>query len=139
MSKFHRRCVTGFDRPGRVFPRTLHPGMSPPYCSNTFKGLIMKNVIDFLTGNQVILAVAVIVSLMIVFSFAKKIIHFLLVLVALAVLYVAWVSWHGGNPVEKAGKVEQSVKGAVHKGDGMFKSIQGFFKHDDPSPGKDKE
>ncbi|HWR00660.1 MAG TPA: hypothetical protein VN371_02270 [Chlorobaculum sp.] len=99
----------------------------------------MKHVIDYLTGNPVILGIAVIVSLMIVFSFAKKIIHFLLVLVALAVLYVAWVSWHGGNPNEKAGKVEQSVKGVVHKGDGMFNWIQGLFKHDDPSPGKDKE
>jgi hypothetical protein len=99
----------------------------------------MKNVIDFLTGNPVIFGIAVIISLMIVFSFAKRIIHFILVLIAIAVLYIAWVSWHGGNPVEKASKAEQSVKGAVHKGDGMLKTIRGLFKHDDPTPGKDRE
>jgi ABC-type bacteriocin/lantibiotic exporter with double-glycine peptidase domain len=99
----------------------------------------MKNVIDFLTGNPVIFGIAVIVSLMIVFSFAKRIIHFILVLIAIAVLYIAWVTWHGGNPVEKATKAEQSVKGAVHKGDGMLKTIQGLFKHDEPAPRKDRE
>jgi hypothetical protein len=99
----------------------------------------MKNFIDFLTGHPVIFGIAVIISLMIVFSFAKRIIRFLLVLAALAVLYIAWVSWHGGNPVEKATKAEQSVKGAVHKSDGMLKTIQGLFRHDDPAPGKDRE
>ncbi|NTW51475.1 MAG: hypothetical protein HGB22_02625 [Chlorobiaceae bacterium] len=113
--------------------------MSPPYCSNTYNRRIMKNAIDFLTGNPLILGIAVIISLMIVFSFAKKIIHFLFVLVAIAVLYVAWVTWHGGNPMEKAGKAEQSLKGAVQKGDGILKSVKGLFRHDDPSPGKDKE
>lgn len=94
----------------------------------------MKNIIDFLTGNPLILGIAVIVSLMIVLSFARRIIHFLFVLAAIGVLYIAWVTWHGGDPVEKATKAEQSVKGAVHKGDGMFRSIQGLFRNDHPTP-----
>ncbi len=110
--------------------------MSPPYCSNIFKELTVKNIIDFLTGNPLILGIAVIVSLMIVFSFAKRIIRFLLVLAAFAVLYVAWVTWHGGNPIEKAGKIEKSVMEVVHKGDWMFNWIKELFKQNDPTPGK---
>jgi FlaA1/EpsC-like NDP-sugar epimerase len=99
----------------------------------------MNKFIDLLTANPVILIVAVLVSVIIVLSFAKRIIRFLLVLLAIAVLYAAWVIWHGGDVKEKAGKAEQSVHGAVQKGDSLLKQFQGLFKHDDKTPGKEKE
>jgi|GEM_PF-241849 len=98
----------------------------------------MNTIIEFLTGHPVVLGIAVVISLMIVLSFARRIIHFLLVLAALGILYVAWVSWNGGDPSEKAGKAGQSVRQAVHKeGKGLLKSaIDGLFRNDDQQPQK---
>jgi threonine/homoserine/homoserine lactone efflux protein len=91
----------------------------------------MTNSIDFLTSHPVILGIAVVISLMIVLSFARKIIHFLIVLAAMAILYIAWESWHGGDPKDRANKASQSVQQAVHKSEGVIRTIDGFFRHDD--------
>lgn len=98
----------------------------------------MTNIIDYLTGHPLILGIAVVISLMIVLSFAKKIIHFLVVLAAFAILYLAWVSWQGEDPKGKADKAGQSVQQAVHKSEGVIRAIDGFFRHDD-RPRNDRE
>ncbi|NTU52503.1 MAG: hypothetical protein HGA97_02140 [Chlorobiaceae bacterium] len=91
----------------------------------------MTALIDYLTGHPLILGIAVVISLMIVLSFARKIIHFLMVLAALGILYVAWVSWHGGDPKDKAHKAGQKAQQALHQSGGVIKAIDGFFRHDD--------
>jgi len=93
----------------------------------------MTTIINYLTAHPVALGIAVIISLMIVLSFAKRIIRLALVLIAIGILYVAWVSWHGGNPAEKAQKASKSVKEAVHKGEGVMKAVDWLFKSDDQS------
>ncbi|MBN1929602.1 MAG: hypothetical protein JW764_08690 [Chlorobiaceae bacterium] len=91
----------------------------------------MTTIIEYLTSHPVALGIAVIISLLIVLSFARRILRFSLVLVALGILYVAWVSWHGGDPAEKAQKAGKTVKEAVHKGEGVMKMFDWLFKSDD--------
>jgi len=93
----------------------------------------MTTIINYLTAHPIALGIAVIISLMIVLSFARRILRFALVLFALGILYVAWVSWHGGNPAEKAQKASQTVKRAVHKSEGAMKAVDWLFNHDDQS------
>lgn len=96
----------------------------------------MTTIINYLTSHPVALGIAVIISLMIVLSFARRIMRLALVLIALGILYVAWVSWHGGDPAEKAQKASQTVKQAVHKGEGVMKVVDWLFKSDDDRPRK---
>lgn len=99
----------------------------------------MTTIINYLTAHPIALGIAVIVSLMIVLSFARRILRFALVLFALGILYVAWVSWHGGDPAEKAQKASKSVKEAVHKGEGVMKAVDWLFKRDEERPRKEWE
>ncbi len=96
----------------------------------------MTTIINYLTAHPVALGIAVIISLMIVLSFARRILRFALVLAALGILYVAWVSWHGGDPAEKAQKASRTVKQAVHKGEGVMKVVDWLFKRDEERPRK---
>jgi hypothetical protein len=97
----------------------------------------MTTIINYLTSHPVALGIAVIISLMIVLSFAKRIIRLALVLIAIGILYVAWVSWHGGDPAEKAQTAGKTVKTAVHKGEGAMKVVDWLFKSDNDHPQKD--
>ncbi|RXK88669.1 hypothetical protein EST62_02060 [Chlorobaculum sp. 24CR] len=99
----------------------------------------MSDLINYLTAHPLLLGVAVIFSLLIVLSFARRILRFLLVLVALGILYVAWVSWHGGDPAEKAQKAGKTVKEAVHKSEGVMKAFDWLFKRDEERPRKEWE
>jgi uncharacterized membrane protein YphA (DoxX/SURF4 family) len=91
----------------------------------------MNTIINYLTSHPIVLGIAVIISLMIVLSFARRILRFALVLIAIGILYVAWVSWHGGDPAEKAQKAGKTVKSAVHKGQGAMKAVDWLFRSDD--------
>ena len=99
----------------------------------------MTTIINYLTSHPIALGIAVIISLMIVLSFARRIVRLALVLIAFGILYVAWVSWHGGDPAEKAQKAGTSVKSAVHKGEGVMKVVDWLFKSDDQPEEKGKK
>ncbi|NTW54095.1 MAG: hypothetical protein HGB15_04920 [Chlorobaculum sp.] len=105
--------------------------MWPRFCSNIYDYRTMTTIINYLTSHPIALGIAVIISLMIVLSFARRILRLALVLIAFGILYVAWVSWHGGDPAEKAKKAEKSVKETVHKGEGAMKVVNWIFKSDD--------
>jgi uncharacterized membrane protein YphA (DoxX/SURF4 family) len=98
----------------------------------------MTTIINYLTSHPIVLGIAVIISLMIVLSFARRILRFVLVLIAFGILYVAWVSWHGGDPAEKAQKAGKTVKSAVHKGEGVMKAVDWLFRSND-KPGEEAE
>jgi xanthine/uracil permease len=98
----------------------------------------MTELVNYLTAHPVVLGIAVIVSILIVLSFARRILRFLVVLAALGILYVAWVSWHGGDPAEKAEKASKSVKAVVHKSEGVMKMFDWLFKSDDEQPQKEE-
>jgi Ca2+/Na+ antiporter len=88
----------------------------------------MKHLIDTLVGNPALLMIAVIISFFIVLSFARKIVRAVIVMIAIAILYVAWLTWHGENPVEKAEKAQKTASETVNKGKAAVKFIDGIRK-----------
>jgi membrane protein implicated in regulation of membrane protease activity len=96
----------------------------------------MNSFINALVGNPILFTVAVIVSIFIILAFAKRIIRLALVLLAAAVLYAAWLTWHGQSVTEKAEKAQRTAKEAVKKGERAVKYVDGLRKLGDEEPGK---
>ncbi|HHE31941.1 MAG TPA: hypothetical protein ENL07_04785 [Chlorobaculum parvum] len=92
----------------------------------------MNDIINYLTSHPLALGVAVVISLLIVLSFAKRILRFLLVLIALGILYIAWVSWNGGDPAEEAQKAGERVQETVEQGGEAMKAFDWLFKREEP-------
>jgi threonine/homoserine/homoserine lactone efflux protein len=91
----------------------------------------MEHFFDFLVGKPVFLVIAVIISLAILFSFIKRIARLLLVVAAIAILYLAYLVWTGGNVGDFYKKVtsgEKTVKESVQKGAGALKMIDSVVK-----------
>lgn len=91
----------------------------------------MEKVIDFLVGNPVVLVIAVIISLAILFSFMKRIVRVFLVAAAAAVLYIAYLTWSGGNISEPFRKAEKVFQDTVKKGSGVLELLQKLLKSGD--------
>jgi|WetSurMetagenome_2_1015567.scaffolds.fasta_scaffold958092_2 hypothetical protein len=99
----------------------------------------MQALIDKLVGNPFLLTVAVIVSIFILIAFAKRIIRTALVLLALFVLYAAWLTWHGENVTEKTRQAGRTAREAVKKGEQAVKFIDGLQKKGDEGQGEEKK
>ena len=92
----------------------------------------MENIIELITSNPVYLAVAVILAIVIVYGFVKKIIKLALVTGAVFILYVAYLHYSGKNTSEISKTVSKSaeiLKEAVSKTgekvkDSAIKSIE---------------
>ena len=92
----------------------------------------MENIIELITSNPVYLAIAVILAIVIVYGFVKKIIKLALVTGAVFVLYVAYLHYSGKNTSEISKTVSKSaeiLKEAVSKTgekvkDSAIKSIE---------------
>mgnify|MGYP001366677087 FL=1 len=92
----------------------------------------MENIIELITSNPVYLAIAVILAIVIVYGFVKKIIKLALVTGAVFVLYVAYLHYLGKNTSEISKTVSKSaeiLKEAVSKTgekvkDSAIKSIE---------------
>ena len=92
----------------------------------------MENIIEAITSNPVYLAIAVVLAIVIVYGFVKKIIKLALVTVSLFILYVAYLHYTGKNTAEISKQVSKSaeiLKDAVSKTgekvkDSAIKSIE---------------
>jgi len=92
----------------------------------------MENLIELITSNPVYLAIAVILAVVIVYGFVKKIIKLALVAGAIFILYVAYLHYSGKNTSEISKTVSESaeiIKEAVSKAgekvkDSAIKSIE---------------
>ncbi|MDA9594363.1 hypothetical protein N9S34_01320 [bacterium] len=92
----------------------------------------MENIIELITSNPVYLAIAVILAIVIVYGFVKKIIKLALVTGAVFILYVAYLHYSGKNTSEISKTVSKSaeiLKEAVSKTgekvkDSAIKSIE---------------
>jgi Ca2+/Na+ antiporter len=92
----------------------------------------MENIIELITSNPVYLAIAVILAIVIVYGFVKKIIKLALVTGAVFILYVAYLHYSGKNTSEISKTVYKSaeiLKEAVSKTgekvkDSAIKSIE---------------
>ena len=92
----------------------------------------MENIIELITSNPVYLAISVILAIVIVYGFVKKIIKLALVTGAVFILYVAYLHYSGKNTSEISKTVSKSaeiLKEAVSKTsekvkDSAIKSIE---------------
>ena len=78
----------------------------------------MENIIEAITSNPVYLAIAVVLAVVIVYGFVKKIIKLALVTVSVFILYVAYLHYTGKNTAEISKQVSKSaeiLKDAVSK------------------------
>ena len=92
----------------------------------------MENIIEAITSNPVYLAIAVVLAVVVVYGFVKKIIKLALVAASIFVLYVAYLHYTGKNTSEISKTVSKSaeiIKDAVSKTgdkvkDSAIKSIE---------------
>ncbi len=67
----------------------------------------MEKAVNYLASNPVLFFIAVVVSLIILFSFLKRVMRLFLVVAAFLVLYAAWLHFTGGNMHEPFLHIEQ--------------------------------
>jgi len=87
----------------------------------------MGKIIDYLVSHPVVFSMLVIVSVMILFSFMKRIVRLVLIVVAVAVLYLAYVSWSGGDTKGVVRKAESVGREAVGKGRLLLEFFKGIL------------
>ena len=78
----------------------------------------MENIIEAITANPVYLAIAVLLAIVIVYGFIKKIIKLVLVTASIFVLYIAYLHYTGKNTTEISQSVSKSaeiLKDAISK------------------------
>ena len=84
----------------------------------------MENIIEAITHNPVYLAIAVILAVIVVYGFIKKIIKLVLVTASILVLYIAYLHFTGKDTAEITQSVSKSaeiLKDAVSKTGGKVK------------------
>ena len=92
----------------------------------------MENIIEAITANPVYLAIAVVLAIVVVYGFIKKIIKLVLVTVSIFILYISYLHYTGKNTTEISKSVSKSaeiLKDAVSKTgekvkDSAIKSIE---------------
>lgn len=88
----------------------------------------MGNIIDYLVGHPVALSIAVIVSVMVLFSFMRRLVRLALIVIAAAILYLAYTAWSGGDTKDVVRKAETVGHEAAEKGGAVLKFIKGMVK-----------
>ena len=58
----------------------------------------MEKAVDYLVGHPVLFVIAVIIAIMILFSFFRRVMRLFLVIAAILVLYAAYLQLTGGAP-----------------------------------------
>ena len=76
----------------------------------------MEPIITFFSDQPVYLIVAVILAIVILFSFIKKLIKLAMVVAAAFVLYIAYLMWTGKEVPVSYEDVSSKVKGKVEEG-----------------------
>ena len=73
----------------------------------------IENIIQIVTSNPIYLSIAVILSLLIAYSFLKKLFKLLLVTLSLLVLFVTFCAVTGIEPTEVIEKVPKAVDDGI--------------------------
>jgi xanthine/uracil permease len=86
----------------------------------------MEQIVTFLTANKLILAGAVVISILIILSVVKKVMKVAVVLLAVLVLYAAYLVYTGQKvPRTKQEVIEHSEKKLMELQKSGVKSIRG--------------
>jgi hypothetical protein len=88
----------------------------------------MEKTLEYLTHHPVFFVIAVIISVMILFSSLKKIVELLLMVAALVVLYAAWLQVTGGHVPELFKSLEQTIGNWFHLLGDLFTWLFSFLK-----------
>jgi hypothetical protein len=73
----------------------------------------MEKTVNYLAAHPVLFVIAVILALMILFSFLKRVVRLFLVIAAILVLYAAWIHLTGGNMHEAFLHIEHAFNNAI--------------------------
>ncbi|PWW82261.1 hypothetical protein CR164_04415 [Prosthecochloris marina] len=76
----------------------------------------MEQVISLLVENPLYLVIAVILSIVVLLLFLRKILKLLVIIAAVGILYVAYLYWSGENIPEVVKGIEQVLDRALQKG-----------------------
>jgi hypothetical protein len=88
----------------------------------------MEKSVAYLVAHPVLFVIAVILAIIIIFSFLKRVMRLFLVVAAILVLYAAWLYFTGGNMHEPFQHIEQWFQGAIHFCGELFKQLMDFLK-----------
>ncbi len=70
----------------------------------------MENIIEAITSNPAYLGIAIVLAVVIVYSFVKKVIKLALVTASVFILYVAYLHYTGKNTTEISKQVSKSAE-----------------------------
>ncbi len=88
----------------------------------------MEKTVAYLAHHPVLFIIAVIVALLILFSFLKKVVQVFLVVTAFLVLYAAYLYVSGGHIHEIFQYIEHAVKNMFHFLSDMFSFFKNLLK-----------
>ncbi len=88
----------------------------------------MEKAVNYLASHPVLFFIAIIVSLMILFSFLKRVVRFFLVVAAFLVLYAAWLHFIGGNMHGPFLHIEQWLNSLFHFFGNLFRFLFDLLK-----------
>jgi len=88
----------------------------------------MEKAVNYLATHPVLFFIAIIVSLMILFSFLKRVMRLFLVFAAFLVLYAAWLHFTGGNMHEPFLYIEQWFSSLIHFLGNLFRLLFDLLK-----------
>ena len=88
----------------------------------------MEKAVAYLVGHPVIFVIAVIVSIMILFSFLRRVMRLFFVIAAILVLYAAYLQLTGGHTGEAFQHISLWLNNAFHFTVSMFGHLFDFLK-----------
>jgi len=88
----------------------------------------MEKVVHYLAIHPVLFFIAIIVSIMILFSFLKRVVRLFFVVAAFLVLYAAWLHFTGGNMHEPFLHIEQWLNSLLHFLGNLFRFLFDLLK-----------
>ena len=83
----------------------------------------MEQIVSLLVENPLYLVIAVILSIVVLLLFLRKILKLLVIIAAVGILYVAYLYWSGENIPEVVKGIEQVLDRALQKGVGFLKQF----------------
>ncbi|ACF42770.1 hypothetical protein [Pelodictyon phaeoclathratiforme] len=88
----------------------------------------MEKAVAYLVGHPVLFIIAVIISIMILFSFLRRVMRLFFVVAAMLILYAAWLHFTGGNIHQSFHHIEQGFQSVIHVVGELFKFLLDFLK-----------
>jgi threonine/homoserine/homoserine lactone efflux protein len=83
----------------------------------------MEQIVSLLVENPLYLVIAVILSIVVLLLFLRKILKLLVIIAAVGILYIAYLYWSGENIPEVVTGIEQFLDEAFRKGAEFIKQF----------------